>query len=84
MRLFGFGGTDLARCLPLRFAREGSARCAHIQIGSGLGELFVKINGETHSLWRAVDQGFWLFCLVAKWRLISVKISVFFDPVLNP
>jgi hypothetical protein len=35
MRRFDFGGTDLARCLPLRSARKGSARCAHIQIGSG-------------------------------------------------
>ena len=34
MRRFDFGGTDLARCLPLRSARKGSARCAHIQIGS--------------------------------------------------
>jgi transposase-like protein len=30
-----FGGTDLAQYLPQKFARIGSARCAHIQIGGG-------------------------------------------------
>jgi putative transposase len=48
MRRFDFGGTDLARCLPQRSARKGSARWH-------LDEAFVNISGETHYLWRVVD-----------------------------
>ena len=36
MRRSGFGGTDLARCLPLRSERSGSRTCAGILSGGGI------------------------------------------------
>ncbi len=56
MRRSGSGGTDLARCLPQRSARKRVSRCASYSNWQWhLDEVFVKINGETHYLWRAVD-----------------------------
>ena len=56
MKRFGFGGTDLVRCLLLRSEETGLVGCDHIRTGSGTWtRSFVKINGETHYLWRAVD-----------------------------
>jgi putative transposase len=52
----GSGGTDLVRCSPLKLAKGASISCGHIQIGNGTWtRSSVKINGETHYLWRAVD-----------------------------
>ncbi|MGI9372182.1 MAG: IS6 family transposase, partial [Hyphomicrobiales bacterium] len=68
MKLFGNGGTDLAQCLLVRSERNASNRSAHTRIGSSIWTMhcladkrsavervFVKINGVTHYLWRAVD-----------------------------
>jgi hypothetical protein len=56
MKQFGFGGIDLVRCLLLRYEETGLVGCDHIRTGSGTWtRFFVKINGETHYLWRAVD-----------------------------
>ena len=53
---FGFGGTDLARCSQLKFEERGSVGCVPTSNWQWhLDEVFVKINGETHYLWRAVD-----------------------------
>ncbi|MFT7594455.1 MAG: putative transposase [Paracoccaceae bacterium] len=55
-RQFGFGGIGLVRFLLLRSAGNASRRCVPIPIWQWhLDEVFVKINGETHYLWRAVD-----------------------------
>jgi len=55
--LFGFGGTDLALCLP---SKSGENRISRMRVYSNwpwhLDEVFVKTNGERHNLWRAVDQ----------------------------
>ncbi len=55
MRRCGFDGTVWARCLP---PRSGIKRVQHLRAHSNwqwhLDEVFVKINGETHYLWRAV------------------------------
>lgn len=56
MKRCGSGGTDLVRCLLLRFGETGSTGCMHIRTGGGhLDEVFVKVNGERYYLWRAVD-----------------------------
>lgn len=56
MKPFGFGGTDLAQCSPMRSEENGFSRCEPTRIGSGIWtRFFVKINGEQHYLWRAVD-----------------------------
>jgi putative transposase len=55
MRRFGFGGTDLAHCLPQSPQEKGSQMRAYSNWQWPLDEVFVKINGETHYLWRAVD-----------------------------
>ena len=53
---FDFGGTDLARCLRLRSARKGVSRMrSYSNWQWHLDEVFVKFNGDTHYLWRAVD-----------------------------
>ncbi len=52
----GSGGTDLVRCSLPKSAESGQAGCALISNWQWhLDEVFVKINGETHYLWRAVD-----------------------------
>ncbi len=56
MKRCGFGGTDLARCSRLRSGRNRISRMrSHSNWQWHLDEVFVKINGETHYLWRAVD-----------------------------
>ena len=55
MKRFGFGGIDLARCSRPRSAETGSGMRAYSNWQWHLDEVFVKINGETHYLWRAVD-----------------------------
>jgi len=51
----GFGGTGSVRCSPRR-SGSGAFIIHRIPNGDGTsGEVFVKINGETHYLWRAVD-----------------------------
>ena len=53
---FGFGGTDLVRCLLLKYEETGSSRMrSYSNWQWHLDEVFVKINGEMHYLWRAVD-----------------------------
>ena len=55
MRPCGMGGTALARCLQ---PRSGHAAFIMDPIRTGrwhLDEVFVRINGKTHYLWRAVD-----------------------------
>ena len=58
MRRCGSGGTGSVRCLPPRSGRSDRQLC---DIGAfrswrwHLDEVFVRINGETHYLWRAVD-----------------------------
>ena len=53
----GTGGTGSARCSPRRSAGSGCRRCDSIPTGKWhLDEVYVKINGEMHYLWRAVDQ----------------------------
>ena len=55
-KLFGFGGTGSDRCLPRQSVKTVSVGPGLIPTGSGhLDEVFVKINGEAHYLWRAVD-----------------------------
>jgi putative transposase len=55
-RRSGYGGADLGRCLRLRSERNGFNIFVLIRIGSGIWtKFFLKINGETHCLWRAVD-----------------------------
>ena len=69
MRQCGTGGTGSDRCLPPRFAAGASRRCAHRQWQWHLGEVYVKINGVTHYLWRAVDhEGEVLESIVTKTR----------------
>ena len=49
------GGIGLGQCLPLRYGEIGWRECDRTQIGSGTStRFFMKINGETHYLWRAV------------------------------
>ena len=56
MRLCGFGGTGSVRCSPRRSEENGFSTFELIRIGNGIWtKCFVKINGETHYLWRAVD-----------------------------
>ena len=55
MRQYGIGGIVLVRCLP---PRSGHAVFVTDPIRCGAGILmsvFVRINGKTYSLWRAVD-----------------------------
>ncbi len=54
-RRFGSGGTGSARCSPLRSGSAGSRGCDPSRWRWHLDEMFVKINGERHYLWRAVD-----------------------------
>jgi IS1 family transposase len=56
MRRYGTGGTGSVPCLPLTCVGSGSAGCAASQWKWYLDEVYVKINGEMHYLWRAVDQ----------------------------
>ena len=51
-RRCGSGGTGSVRCSPRR-SKGGALITGHIRTGAG--KLFVRINGETHYLWRAVD-----------------------------
>ncbi|PRY20237.1 DDE superfamily endonuclease [Aliiruegeria haliotis] len=56
MNPFGSGGTGPGKCSPPRSARNGPSDCVSGLSGGGyLDEVFVKINGERHYLWRAVD-----------------------------
>jgi putative transposase len=75
---FSSGGADLARCLQPRSGEIAPVGCAHTPTGSGiyLDEVFAKINGETHSLWRAVDhEGEVLESFVAKRRDRKVALE---------
>ena len=54
-RRCGSGGTGSVRCSPYRSA-NGAFRTGRFPTGVWhLDEVFVRINGETHYLWRAVD-----------------------------
>ena len=56
MKRSGSGGTASGQCLHQRLQGKDVTRHAVILIGSGhFDEVFVKINGERHYLWRAVD-----------------------------
>ena len=58
MKPFGFGGNGLPRCSRLRSAKNWASRLrAYSNWRWHLDEDFVKINGETHELRRAVDHG---------------------------
>ena len=60
----------MVRCLLLRYEETGLFGCDLIRTGNGTWmRSFVKINGETHYLWRAVDhEGEVLECYVTKRR----------------
>ena len=57
MRAFGLGSIDLVQSSPARSAtkRASSYMRQHTQWQWHLDEVFVKINGVQHYLWRAVD-----------------------------
>ena len=55
MRRSGSSGTDLARCWPPRSRASAAQLRQHTQWRWHLDEVYVKINGEMHYLWRAVD-----------------------------
>ncbi len=56
MRQYGFGGIGLARRSRRKSRRKRSAQMrGGPQWRWHLDEVFVRINGETHYLWRAVD-----------------------------
>ena len=55
MRRFDFGGTGSVRCSPLKSEEAVQQLRAYSNWQWHLDEVFVKINGETHYLWRAVD-----------------------------
>ena len=56
MKRCGSGGIVLAQCSPLTSGESVCRRCASTPIGNGhLDEVYVKINGVQHYLWRAVD-----------------------------
>src|SRR5271166_4856047 len=55
MRRSGFGGTDSARCLPLRSEKGVAHMRGYPQWRRHLDEAFVKVNGKLCYLWRAVD-----------------------------
>ena len=54
-RLFGTGGTGSVRCLRPRSGSDALHHRSFSQWRWHLDEVFVRINGETHYLWRAVD-----------------------------
>ena len=56
MKACAIGGTDLDRCSPQRSGRRDLNRCAkNPRWRWHLDEVFVKINGKQHYLWRAVN-----------------------------
>jgi len=55
MRLCGFGEAVSACCSPLKSKKWVQQLHAHSNWQWHLDEEFVKINGETHYLWRAVN-----------------------------
>ena len=56
MRLCGLGGTGLDRCLQQKSEKSDQRLCLARRNGDGIWtRCFVRINGETHYLWRAVD-----------------------------
>ena len=54
MNLFGTGGIDLVLSSQARSKNAGQGMQSSIWKWH-LDEVFVKINGERHDLWRAVD-----------------------------
>ena len=66
----GISGTNLGQYLPKKYARNECSHLLIIQIGAGTcDEVFVKINGESHYLWRCVDhEGAVLEAFVSKRR----------------
>ena len=70
MKLCGIGGTDLARYSPARSAKKRHHLSPNYSNWKWhLDEVFVKINGELHYLWRAVDhEGEVLEAFVSKRR----------------
>jgi putative transposase len=82
MRRCGFGGTDLARCSLPSFVACGCRRVQAMrnchQWHWHLNEVFVKINGERHYLWRTVDhEGEVLESFVAKRRDKKAAVKFF-------
>ena len=54
MNLFGTGGIDLVLNSQAKSRSAGQGACTPVTEGL-YDEVFVKINGERHYLWRAVD-----------------------------
>ena len=55
MNTLDLGGIDLALNLHVRSKSAGQGECRSSNWKWHLDEVFVKINGERHYLWRAVD-----------------------------
>ena len=77
MKVSGSGSTVLGRSSRARSERGALPTCASIPNGSGTWMIFVKIRGETHYLWRAVDhEGEVLESYVTKTRDTSAALKL--------